>query len=203
MLKAAAAEVAARQTSARFLKTVSSMNGIFAVNKPPGISCTGLLDYFKRNIGRGIDAMPFSEHLRLEKELRRSGKKIYRRRYPIEMRVGHGGTLDVEAAGVLVLGINKGCKLLHGYLSGGKSYLATGRLGVDTESFDAEGRITRIRECSRVTTEMIEQAVPSFEGEILQTPPIFSAIRMDGKRLYEYARSGDAAPVEIKPRKVT
>ncbi|KAI8319814.1 pseudouridine synthase, partial [Martensiomyces pterosporus] len=179
------------------------LNGIFAVNKPPGISCTGLLDYFKRNIGRGIDAAPFSEHLEREESLRRSGKKIYRRKYPIDLRVGHGGTLDVEAGGVLVLGINKGCKLLHGYLAGGKSYLATGRLGVDTESFDAEGKITAVKECKHVTREMIEGAIPQFVGDIMQMPPIYSAIRMDGKRLYEYARKGDVVPDKIKPRRVT
>ncbi|KAJ2897256.1 pseudouridine synthase pus4, partial [Coemansia aciculifera] len=91
------------------------------------------------------------------------------------------------------------------YLVGGKSYLATGRLGVATESYDAEGKVTRVcchSATKQVTAAMIAEAIPRFVGDIMQRPPIYSAIKLDGKRLYEYARTGEQVPVEIKTRKV-
>ncbi|PIA15081.1 pseudouridine synthase [Coemansia reversa NRRL 1564] len=202
MLKAAAAEVAAKQATSRLIGAALSMNGIFAVNKPPGISCTGLLDYFKRNIGRGAAAVPFEEHYEQEKELRNSGKKIRRRRYSLNLRVGHGGTLDVEAAGVMIIGVNKGCKLLSEYLNCGKSYLANARFGVATDSCDAEGVITNLSDPHAVTGEMLNAVIPKFVGSIQQMPPIYSAIKVDGKRLYDYARGGHEIPAGIKKRQV-
>ncbi|KAJ1950758.1 hypothetical protein EC988_004267, partial [Linderina pennispora] len=94
MLKAAAAQVAARQAGSRVFGELQSLDGILAVNKPSGISCSGLLDYFKRNIGRGHLATPFRDHFEHERELRKSGKKIRRRMDKSAVRVGHGGTLD-------------------------------------------------------------------------------------------------------------
>ncbi|KAJ2457682.1 pseudouridine synthase pus4 [Coemansia sp. RSA 2424] len=208
MLKAAH-DVAAKQALFRLSSDASSLHGVFAVNKPPGISCAGLLDYFKRNITKGSDSMSFAEHFDREMALRGAAatnkqKKPRRRFVPSNIRVGHGGTLDVEAAGVLVFGINQGCKQLGGYLVGGKSYLATGRLGVSTESYDAEGRVTRVcQSTAHITGAMISAAIPQFIGDIMQRPPIYSAIKLDGKRLYEYAREGERVPVEIKTRKVT
>ncbi|KAJ2078917.1 pseudouridine synthase pus4 [Coemansia sp. RSA 988] len=203
MLKAAAAEVAAKQATSRLISAALSMNGVFAVNKPPGISCTGLLDYFKRNIGRGAAAVPFEKHYEQEKELRASGQKIRRRRYSLNLRVGHGGTLDVEAAGVLIVGVNKGCKILGEYLNCGKSYLASARLGVATESCDAEGIITKLADPHAVTGDMLSAAIPKFVGKIEQMPPIYSAIKVDGKRLYDYARGGHEIPPGIKKRQVS
>ncbi|KAJ1884853.1 pseudouridine synthase pus4, partial [Coemansia sp. S17] len=185
----------------------STLHGIFAVNKPPGISCAGLLDYFKRNITKGSSSMSFSEHFDREQALRmkvdNQKKKARRRFVPSNIRVGHGGTLDVEAAGVLVFGINNGCKQLGEYLVGGKSYLATGLLGVATESYDAEGNVTLLADTATVNGSKIQEAIPQFIGEIMQRPPIYSAIKLDGKRLYEYARGGENIPTEIKPRSVT
>ncbi|KAI9502119.1 pseudouridine synthase, partial [Coemansia spiralis] len=179
-----------------------SLSGLFAVNKPPGISCAGVLDYLKRNLGMENNAMPFAEHFEREEGLRKTGKKVFRRKYPSTLRVGHAGTLDVEAAGVLVLGVNNGCKLLSDYLVGDKSYLATGRLGVATDSYDAEGRITDVSPTESVTSDMILNVIPQFVGSIKQIPPLYSAIRMDGKRLYEYMREGHPIPDTIKPRNV-
>ncbi|KAJ2781296.1 pseudouridine synthase pus4 [Coemansia javaensis] len=205
MLRAAAAEVAAQQATARLAGAAASLSGIFAVDKPPGISCTGVLDYFKRNVGRGAAGVPFAEHFERERDLRRTGEKIRRRRCSLALRVGHGGTLDVEAAGVLVVGIGRGCKLLGGYLAGGKAYLATARLGAATDSCDAEGRIVSVASAAAVTGAALQAAIPRFVGRIQQRPPLYSAIKVDGKRLYEYARGrggsgGASAPPAIEPR---
>ncbi|KAJ2492327.1 pseudouridine synthase pus4 [Coemansia sp. RSA 2050] len=204
----AAQDVAARQAVMRLYSgDASALHGVFAVNKPPGISCAGLLDYFKRNITKGADSMPFSEHFDRERALRARSdtlnKKARRRFVPSNIRVGHGGTLDVEAAGVLVFGINNGCKQLSEYLGGGKSYLATGLLGVATESYDAEGNVSRLAETATIAGAKIQEAIAQFIGNIMQRPPIYSAIKLDGKRLYEYARGGENIPTEVLPRKVT
>ncbi|KAJ2551104.1 pseudouridine synthase pus4 [Coemansia sp. RSA 1933] len=192
----------ATMAAAKLAAAATASGGLFAVNKPPGISCAGLIDYVKRNAGLGDQAVPFIQHFEHERELRVSGKKIYRRRYPTALRVGHAGTLDVEAAGVLVLGVDSGCKRLDKYLKGDKSYLATGRLGIATDSMDAEGIVTNIRDASAVTSDMVLNVLPRFIGNIEQVPPMHSAIRVDGKRLYEYVRSGEPLPAELKPRKV-
>ncbi|KAJ2691587.1 pseudouridine synthase pus4 [Coemansia sp. RSA 1285] len=176
--------------------------GLFAVNKPPGISSAGVIDYIKRNVGLGGGAMPFDEHFENERLLRKAGKKIYRKKTPTSLRIGHAGTLDVEASGVLVLGVESGCKLLSQYLKGDKAYLATGKLGLTTDSYDAEGMIMSIRDTADVTSSMILDAIPQFVGDIEQIPSSYSAIRVDGKRLYQYMRDGEKIPVEIKPRTV-
>ncbi|KAJ2691369.1 pseudouridine synthase pus4 [Coemansia spiralis] len=203
----AAQDVAAKQAAMRLYNgDASTLHGIFAVNKPPGISCAGLLDYFKRNITKGSSSMSFSEHFDRERALRARSdiinKKARRRFVPSNIRVGHGGTLDVEAAGVLVFGINHGCKQLSEYLVGGKSYLATGLLGVATESYDAEGNVSHLADTA-IAGARIQEAIPQFIGDIMQRPPIYSAIKLDGKRLYEYARGGENIPAEVLPRKVT
>ncbi|KAJ1663402.1 pseudouridine synthase pus4 [Coemansia sp. RSA 1646] len=190
------------QASAKLAAAAVTTGGLFAVNKPPGISCTGFIDYIKRNAGLGERAISFSDHFEMEKQLRKPGKKIYRKKYHTNLRIGHAGTLDVEAAGVLVLGVESGCKLLGDYLKGEKSYMATGRLGLATDSYDAEGKITHVGDASGVTSDMILRTIPRFIGDIEQTPPLYSAIRIDGKRLYEYMRSGEPIPVKVKPRKV-
>ncbi|KAJ2228620.1 pseudouridine synthase pus4 [Coemansia sp. RSA 518] len=198
MLRAAAAEVATKH--ARL--ATSALHGVLAVNKPPGISSAGLLDYLKRNIGLDSSCFPFSEHFAREQKLRAPGTKLKRPHSMSQLRVGHGGTLDVEASGVLLIGINRGCKHLDKFLKGGKTYLANNCLGVTTDSRDAEGHILNLSNTKHVTHEMLDGVLPQFVGSIQQTPPVFSAIKMGGKRLYEYARKGQSAPEEIKARTV-
>ncbi|KAJ2238769.1 hypothetical protein GGH98_006425, partial [Coemansia sp. RSA 454] len=94
MLRAAAAEVATKH--ARL--ATSALHGVLAVNKPPGISSAGLLDYLKRNIGLDSSCFPFSEHFAREQKLRAPGTKLKRPHSMSQLRVGHGGTLDVEAS---------------------------------------------------------------------------------------------------------
>lgn len=182
-----------------------SLEGIFAVNKPPGISCAGLLDYMKRNLRCGPTAFPFAEHFQRERHLReaQAGHKIKRRKYQHNLRLGHGGTLDVEAAGVLVLGVGQGCKQLQGFLHGNKTYLAAGRLGAATDSYDVEGKVTELKDAGEVAAEALLEQIPGFVGDIMQRPPVFSAIKVGGKRLYEYARQGHPIPDQLKLRPVT
>jgi tRNA pseudouridine55 synthase len=116
-------------------------------------------------------------------------------------KVGHAGTLDPMATGVLVVGVEKATRLL-GYLTlTEKEYAATIRLGQTTSTDDAEGEITGRATAEGVTVEAIDQAVAGLTGEILQVPPAVSAIKVGGQRAYKLTRAG-AAP-ELKARPVT
>ncbi len=116
-------------------------------------------------------------------------------------KVGHAGTLDPMATGVLVVGVEKATRLL-GYLTlTEKEYAATIRLGQSTSTDDAEGEITGTTPAVGVSAETLEKAVSALIGEILQVPPAVSAIKVDGQRAYKLTRAG-AAP-ELKARPVT
>ena len=113
-------------------------------------------------------------------------------------QIGHTGTLDPFAEGVLPVCIGKATRLIE-YLQDDKEYLATVQFGASTNTFDLDGEKTFTSD-KKVKKEEIIETLKSFEGEISQLPPIFSAIKVKGKKLYEYARKGEE--VEIQPRKV-
>jgi tRNA pseudouridine55 synthase len=117
------------------------------------------------------------------------------------IKIGHGGTLDPLAEGVLVIGVGAGTKMLSSYLSGSKGYRAVAKLGVATDSLDAEGKVVATADASHVTAEALRDALVYFRGDIQQIPPMFSALRKNGERLYELARKGEV--VERAPRNVT
>jgi len=116
-------------------------------------------------------------------------------------KVGHSGTLDPGATGVLVLGIGKGTRLLRFITDLEKTYVAEAVLGVETDSLDADGQVTMTHDMSAVTIDQVQAVAPRFVGNIEQVPPMVSAIKIDGKRLHELAREGKT--VERKPRPVT
>ena len=113
-------------------------------------------------------------------------------------QIGHTGTLDPFAEGVLPVCIGKATRLIE-YLKDDKEYLATVQFGASTNTFDVDGQVVSTSE-KKVSHRDVENCLKSFEGEISQLPPIFSAIKVKGKKLYEYARKGEE--VEIQPRKV-
>lgn len=114
-------------------------------------------------------------------------------------QIGHTGTLDPFAEGVLPICIGKATRLIE-YLDDDKEYLATIQFGAKTDTYDLEGNIVEHFD-KKVTEKEVMAALTSFDGEISQIPPIYSALKVDGKKLYEYAREGKT--VEIKSRKVT
>lgn len=114
-------------------------------------------------------------------------------------QIGHTGTLDPFAEGVLPVCIGKATRLIE-YLDDDKEYLASVQFGTSTTTYDIEGEVTFTSD-KKITAENIKNSLKDFEGEILQYPPIYSAIKVKGKKLYEYARSGQE--VKIDPRKVT
>ena len=106
------------------------------------------------------------------------------------------------ATGVLIMGVGKGTKELRGFLECTKSYEATVLFGGATDTYDTLGKVLRRVEYGHVTREKVENELEKFRGKIMQRPPIYSALRVQGKRLYEYAREGKEVPTEIKERPV-
>lgn len=113
-------------------------------------------------------------------------------------QIGHTGTLDPFAEGVLPICIGKATRLIE-YLSDDKEYIATVQFGAETTTYDLEGEQVSVSDI-KICQKDIEKFLKDFEGEIFQTPPIYSAIKVKGKKLYEYARKGEE--VKIEPRKV-
>lgn len=118
-----------------------------------------------------------------------------------KIKVGHAGTLDPLATGLLVICTGKMTKQINIFQGQVKEYTGTFVLGSTTPSFDLETEVNNTYPTDHITEALIHETTKQFIGEIDQYPPVFSAIKKDGKRLYEFARAGE--DVEIKPRKVT
>lgn len=119
----------------------------------------------------------------------------------VKMKVGHAGTLDPLATGVMIICVGPFTKKIDQYQGMDKEYTGTIRLGATTPSFDLEKEIDCEYPFDHITETMIEKAALHFTGEIEQTPPVYSAVKIDGKRAYEYAREGEE--VEIKSKQIT
>lgn len=115
-------------------------------------------------------------------------------------KVGHGGTLDPFASGVLVIGIGLGTRMLKNFLHGSKTYQATVRMGIETDTQDSAGTTVKTDPFDCVTREALEEVIPSYRGSIMQVPPMYSALKVKGKRLYQLAQAGKE--VIRKPREV-
>jgi tRNA pseudouridine55 synthase len=115
-------------------------------------------------------------------------------------KVGHGGTLDPLATGLLVVLIGKGTKLSDRIMGGDKVYEGIIHLGITTDSQDADGTILEEKDASHITREQVEAAMQNYLGDIEQIPPMVSAIKKDGVPLYKMARKGQV--IEREPRKI-
>jgi tRNA pseudouridine55 synthase len=123
------------------------------------------------------------------------------RRLLRQKRIGHGGTLDPAATGVLPIAVGRATRLIQ-FLPGGKAYRAMVRFGVQTTTDDLEGDVIQTYSAEGLSLEQIEAVLPKFLGEIEQIPPKYSAIQLDGKRLYDLARAGVAVEVPVRTVKV-
>ena len=118
-----------------------------------------------------------------------------------KIKVGHAGTLDPLATGLLIICTGKFTKRIDEYQGMPKSYRATIKLGAETPSYDAETQPSQTYDISHLNIEDVTAAMQNFVGELDQYPPIYSAIKQDGKKLYELARKGEE--VELRARKVS
>lgn len=118
-----------------------------------------------------------------------------------KLKVGHTGTLDPLATGVMVICTGKKTKLIEQLQQHQKQYIATLQLGATTPSFDLEKPIDQTFPTQHLNLNLIQNTLTQFQGDILQVPPTFSAVKIDGKRAYDYARQGQ--DIQIQPKNIT
>ncbi|KAI8366991.1 putative tRNA pseudouridine synthase 1-like protein [Choanephora cucurbitarum] len=166
-----------------------ALNGVLPVYKPKGWTSRKAVDVVKDRLSNDL-------------WINQSKVDLHKLKRKDQLKVGHGGTLDPMAKGVLVLGVGKGCKQMDQFLQGSKEYMVTSQFGQSTDTYDAEGKIIELGKTDHLTQHLLEQTLPLFRGQITQVPPIHSALKMKGKRLYDYARNNLELPEPIAPRTV-
>ena len=124
---------------------------------------------------------------------------VQRRLNVKKFKVGHAGTLDPLATGVLIICTGRATRDIERLQNGTKEYIATIALGATTPSFDLETEIDAFYPWQHITIEMVEDVLPRFKGHIMQVPPVYSAVKVDGKRAYKYARKGAEVELKAKP----
>jgi tRNA pseudouridine55 synthase len=118
------------------------------------------------------------------------------------VKIGHAGTLDPLATGVLVLCTGKMTKQIERLQYETKEYTATLQLGATTPSYDMEHEVDKTYPTAHITRELIEHTLHQFEGDVMQVPPLFSAVMVDGNRAYKLARKGDDVELQAKPVRI-
>ena len=119
-----------------------------------------------------------------------------------KVKVGHAGTLDPLATGVLTVCFGRATKRIDELQAGRKEYIATLRLGATTPSFDLEKQIDALYPWEHITEEQVHGVLKDFTGRIMQVPPVFSAVKIDGRRAYNLARKGETPELKAKPLQI-
>lgn len=164
-------------------KKLLGLNGVFAVFKPAGETSAKTVDRVKSALIKTVLLAS------AKASNTNSSQHHHQKRLSKQIKVGHGGTLDPMATGILVIGLNAGCKDLQKYLAGPKSYRAEGRFGEHFDTLDRTGKLLQVDEGWGEKVGGVEQVLGKFVGEVvMQVPPAFSAIHVNGKRAYDLAR---------------
>lgn len=124
--------------------------------------------------------------------------RLCRRLGTKKLKVGHAGTLDPLATGVLIVCTGRATKQIEALQAGTKEYIATLRLGYTTPSFDAEQAIDGVYPTAHITRQLVEQTLPRFQGSIMQIPPAYSACKVEGRRAFDLAREGNEVELKAK-----
>ncbi|KAF1815328.1 pseudouridine synthase, partial [Eremomyces bilateralis CBS 781.70] len=173
-----------------------------AIHKPPEKTSAQILRDVKPQFNKSDLFAPWFAAEQERHAQDPTWKKKYKRKGGFDIKIGHGGTLDPMATGVLIVGVGRGTKSLSNFLGCTKSYEATLLFGAATDTYDSTGKIVKRAPYAHLTRDTVEKALEQFRGKIMQRPPIFSALRVNGKRMYEYAREGKELPREIVERPV-
>ncbi|MBD5330113.1 MAG: tRNA pseudouridine(55) synthase TruB [Bacteroides sp.] len=128
---------------------------------------------------------------------------IQRRLKLRKFKVGHAGTLDPLATGVLIICTGRATREIERLQAGSKEYIADLRLGATTPSFDLETEIDATYPWEHITLASVEEVLPKFRGNVMQVPPVFSAVKIDGKRAYKFARKGEEVELKAKPLEIS
>ncbi|XP_041368585.1 probable tRNA pseudouridine synthase 1 isoform X2 [Gigantopelta aegis] len=162
------------------LQELIKLSGIFPVLKPAGLTSAQLLNRIREKLYSEVGITM---------------------KYARKLALGHGGTLDKLATGVLVVGVGAGCKQLSQFLHGDKKYICTAELGTATDTFDCGGVTTETKNYDHVTKDSLTDCLKHFTGDILQLPPLYSAVKYGGERLSDITRDGRSVPT-LQPRQV-
>lgn len=127
---------------------------------------------------------------------------VQRRLNAKRFKVGHAGTLDPLATGVLLVCTGRATKRIAELQEGMKEYVAEITFGATTPSYDLEKEIDANYPWEHITPELIAETLPKFQGHVMQVPPVFSAVKVDGKRAYNYARKGKEVEIKAKPLEI-
>lgn len=176
----------------------SLTNSTSAINKPQWASSAGVLRDLQSAFATSPVFTPWLDSQRREMILSGSKKSHIER---LKVKLGHGGTLDPMATGVLIIGVGKGTKCLQRFLECTKTYECVVLFGAATDSYDAVGKVVSKAPYEHVTRDLVEEKLEQFRGKIMQKPSVFSALKVDGKKMYEYAREGKDIP-EVPARPV-
>ena len=185
-----------------FRSLPDNFNTRVAIHKPPHLSSAQVLRDLQSHFNPSKLFAPLLESARRKRaDLDREGKQR-RRRNPNEgqVKLGHGGTLDPLATGVLIVGVGKGTRELPRFLGCTKTYETVVLFGKSTDTYDVAGKVVASTRYDHITKEMVERNLAAFRGKIRQAPPIYSAIKVNGMKAYDYARSGKELPRELAPR---
>ncbi|KAF2468888.1 tRNA pseudouridine synthase B [Lindgomyces ingoldianus] len=174
------------------------IEGIFAINKPQWQSSAGVLRDLQTHFNTSALFTPWLDSQRRNLVLSNARPKNIRN---LQVKLGHGGTLDPLATGVLIVGVGRGTKTLQRFLECTKTYECVVLFGAATDSYDAVGKVVGKKPYGHVTRDMVEGALEGFRGKIMQRPSVFSALKVNGKKMYEYARAGGEIP-EVQAREV-
>lgn len=178
------------------------VNKCAAVHKPTGISSAQALRDLQHHFNPSELFAPWLEAERAARDREAHNQRKRRKDKRIQVKIGHGGTLDPLATGVLIAGVGKGTKSLQDFLLCTKVYETVVLFGTNTDTYDRVGKVLKRAPYDHITKEMVEEALEQFRGKFMQLPPLFSALKMNGKPLYEYAREGKEIPREIERREV-
>jgi tRNA pseudouridine55 synthase len=173
-----------------------------AINKPTGLSSAQVLRDLQKHFNPSELFAPWIELEKNNRAREKANQRKRRKDQRIQVKIGHGGTLDPLATGVLITGIGKGTKSLQDFLLCTKVYETVVLFGTSTDTYDRVGKVLGRAPYDHVTKEVVEKALEQFRGKFMQLPPLYSALKMDGKPLYEYAREGKEIPRKIERREV-
>jgi tRNA pseudouridine55 synthase len=173
-----------------------------AINKPQGKSSAQVLRDIQHHFNPSATFAPWISVEKSKREREVPNQRRRRRDKDIKVKIGHGGTLDPLATGVLIAGVGSGTKQLGTFLECTKQYETIVLFGASTDTQDRVGRILKRAPYQHITRQTVEKALGQFRGKFMQLPPLYSALKMNGKPLYEYAREGKKIPREIKKRAV-
>ncbi|KAF2125233.1 tRNA pseudouridine synthase B [Dothidotthia symphoricarpi CBS 119687] len=168
------------------------LEGVFAVAKPAHTSSAEVLEKLQTAFASSKLLAPLLHSQ--PKRPSKSDDQLF--------RMGHGGTLDPLAAGVLIVGVGRGTKHLQQYLACNKTYETIISFGASTDTYDCTGVIVEQAHPTHVTKALVEDKLALFRGVITQAPPIYSALKIDGKKACEYAREGKELPRQLASREM-